>query len=69
MKKMGDIIPRVFVDRRMNMYPLSNEIRETRNNVRNENLTGLSTKTPCLCTLSQRSSKGVPASTSLKFQI
>ena len=40
MKKMGEIIARVFVDRRMNMYPLLNEIRETRKNVQNKSVTG-----------------------------
>ena len=33
MKKMGHMIPGVSVDRRINMYPLSNQIRETRKSI------------------------------------
>ena len=35
-KKMGEIIPRVSVDRRMNMHQLSNQRQETRRNVQNQ---------------------------------
>ena len=42
MKKMGGIISRVSVDRRMNMHQLSNQIQETRrNNVQNQSDTGM----------------------------
>ena len=46
----------------MSVYPLSNQIRESRNNVQNESLTGsvnqedivlIKPRTPCLCTLSK----------------